>query len=290
MTFETKRFESSFDVRRIGRLEKTQMSNSLSKGTALITGASSGIGAIYAERLARRGHDLILVARSRDKLDTLARRISDETGRSVEVIRADLSDKADLARIEDVLRTDQSIGVLVNNAGLGATAPLLSSDIQKMDEMLTLNVNALMRLTYAAAPAFVARGTGTIINISSIVAIGPEVLNGVYGGSKAFVLAFSQSLHHELSAKGVTVQAVLPGATATDFWGTAGTPIEHLPTQIVMRAEDMVDAALAGLEQGELVTIPSLPDLADWQAYEAARQKMLPNLSRSAPADRYKAA
>jgi len=262
--------------------------STLSKGAALITGASSGIGAIYAQRLARRGHDLILVARSRDKLDTLARRISDETGRSVEVIPADLSDKADRARIEEVLRNDQSIGVLVNNAGLGATAPLLSSDIGKMEEMLALNVNALMRLTYAAAPGFVARGRGTIINISSIVAIGPEVLNGVYGGSKAFVLAFSQSLHHELSEKGVTVQAVLPGATATDFWGVAGTPLEHLPAEIVMSAEDMVDAALAGLDQGELVTIPALPDLADWQAYEAARQKMLPNLSRTLPADRYK--
>lgn len=266
------------------------MSSNVSKGTALITGSSSGIGAVYAERLARRGYDLILVARSRGKLDLLARKIGDETGRSVEVIAADLSNRADSARVEEVLRTDQSITLLVNNAGLGATAPLVASDVDKMEEMLTLNVNALMRLTYAAAPAFVARGKGTIINISSIVAIGPEILNGVYGGSKAFVLAFTQSLKHELGDKGVTVQAVLPGATATDFWGVAGTPIEHLPGEIVMRAEDMVDAALAGLDQGELVTIPSLPDAADWQVYEDARQKMMPNLSRSAPADRYKAA
>ncbi|MBW6422793.1 SDR family oxidoreductase [Rhizobium sp. XQZ8] len=266
------------------------MSGNISKGTALITGASSGIGAIYAQRLARRGHDLILVARSRDKLDILARRIADETGRSVEVVAADLSDRADILRVEDVLRSDQSITVLVNNAGLGATAPLVASDIAKMEEMVALNVNALMRLTYAAAPAFVARGKGTIINISSIVAIGPEILNGVYGGSKAFVLAFTQSLKHELADKGVTVQAVLPGATATDFWGVAGTPIEHLPEQIVMSAEDLVDAALSGLDQGELVTIPSLPEAADWRAYETARQKMMPNLSRSTPAERYKAA
>ena len=266
------------------------MSNNVSKGTALITGSSSGIGAVYAERLARRGYDLILVARSRGKLDLLARKIGDKTGRSVEVIAADLSNRADSARVEEVLRTDQSITLLVNNAGLGATAPLVAADVDKMEEMLTLNVNALMRLTYAAAPAFVARGKGTIINISSIVAIGPEILNGVYGGSKAFVLAFTQSLKHELADKGVTVQAVLPGATATDFWGIAGTPVEHLPGEIVMRAEDMVDAALAGLDQGELVTIPALPNAADWQAYEAARQKMMPNLSRSAPADRYKAA
>jgi len=267
-------------------IPSTQQST-IHKGTALITGASSGIGAVYAHRLAQRGYDLILVARQRDRLNTLATRLTTETGRSVEVIAADLNDKADLARIETVLRQDSSISLLLNNAGVGATAPLLGSDIAKMDDMIALNVTALTHLTYAAVPGFVARKNGTIINISSIVAIAPEVLNGVYGGSKAFVLAFSQSLRHELADKGVKVQAVLPGATATDFWGIAGTAIEHLPTQIVMSAEDLVDAALAGLDQGEFATIPSLPDAADWQAYEAARQKMMPNLSRDKPAARY---
>jgi uncharacterized protein len=263
------------------------MTNS-AKGTALITGASSGIGAIYADRLARRGFDLILVARNRDRLNAHAKRLSDETGRSVEIIAADLTDGADLARIEARLRTDAGITMLVNNAGVGATAPLLGSDIDKMAEMISINVNALTRLTYAAVPGLVARGGGTIINIASIVAVGPEILNGVYGGSKAFVLAFSQSLRHELKDKNVKIQVVLPGATATDFWELAGTPVQHLPTAIVMRADDMVDAALAGFDQGEFVTIPSLPDAADWEAYEAARQKLMPNLSRSAPAPRYK--
>lgn len=256
-------------------------------GTALITGASSGIGAIYAERLARRGHDLILVARNRSRLDALAKRLSDETGRSVEVLVADLADRADLARVEDVLRSDASISLLVNNAGVGATRPLLESNVDALEDLLTLNVNVLTRLTYAAVPGFVARGGGTLINIASIVAIAPEVLNGVYGGSKAFVLAFSQSLRHELAEKNVTVQVVLPGATATDFWGIAGTPLEHLPGAIVMSAEDMVDAALAGLDQGEFVTIPALPEIADFNEYEAARQRLLPNLSRSEPAARY---
>lgn len=257
------------------------------KGTALITGASSGIGAVYADRLARRGYDLILVARNRDRLDALASRLTAETNRTIEAITADLGDKADLARVEDTLRTDASITLLVNNAGVGATAPLLNSDIGKMDDMIALNVGALTRLTYAAVPGFVARGGGTIINISSIVAVAPEILNGVYAGSKAFVLAFSQSLKHELADKGVRVQTVLPGATATEFWGIAGTPVEHLPTQIVMTAEDMVDAALAGLDQGELVTIPSLPDAADWHAADDARRALGPNLSRTAPAERY---
>lgn len=264
------------------------MTTTQSRGTALITGASSGIGAIYADRLARRGYDVILVARSGDRLNALARRITDETGQSVEPVVADLGIKADLARVETLLREDASITALVNNAGVGATELLLGSDVEKMDDMIALNVTALTRLTYAAAPGFIAGGTGTIVNISSIVAIGPELLNGVYGASKAYVLAFSRSLQHELSDKGVRVQVVLPGATATDFWRRAGRPIEHLPQQIVMTAEDMVDAALSGLDRGEPVTIPALPDIADWDAFEAARQTLLPNLSRAAPADRYR--
>lgn len=256
-------------------------------GTALVTGASSGIGAIYADRLARRGYDLILVARNRARLDELAARISDETGRSVEVVTADLGQGADVRRVADVLKTDHSITTLVNNAGVGATAPALQSDIDAMEAMIGLNVTALTRLTYAALPGFVARGQGLIVNISSIGAIAPEVLNGVYGGTKAFVLALTQSLHKELAGTGVNVQAVLPGATATEFWNAAGTPVEHLPSEIVMKAADMVDAALAGLDQGELVTIPSLPDVAEWDAYESARQALMPNLSRSVPAARY---
>ncbi len=256
-------------------------------GTALVTGASSGIGAVYADRLARAGHDLILVARNRQRLEALAKRITDDTGRSVEIVTADLTDKQDLARVETVLRTDASITLLVNNAGVGAAAPLLNSDVDAMDALLAINVNAPMRLAYAAAPGFVARGGGTIINIASIVAVGPEILNGVYGGSKAFVLAFSQSLHHELADKGVRVQAVLPGATATEFWDIAGLPVHNLPDTTVMTTEDMVDAALAGYRAGELVTIPSLPNAADWDAYEAARQVLMPNLSHAKPASRF---
>jgi uncharacterized protein len=257
-------------------------------GTALVTGASSGIGAIYADRLARRGYNLILVARNRGRLENLAKRLSGETGRAVEIVAAYLNEKADLSRVEQVLRDNADITLLVNNAGVGATTPLLASDVDKMSDMIALNVNALMRLTYAAVPGFVARGGGTIVNIASSVGIAPEVLNGVYGGSKAFVLALTRSLQHELKDKNVRVQAVLPGATATDFWELAGLPVQHLPSEIVMKAEDTVDAALAGLDQGEVFTVPSLPDVADWQAYEASRQKLLPNLSRSTPANRYR--
>ncbi|OEZ28304.1 SDR family NAD(P)-dependent oxidoreductase [Variovorax boronicumulans] len=259
------------------------------KGTALITGASSGIGAVYADRLARRGFDLILVARNRERLAALAAKLSDETGRKVEVLPADLSDRKDIASVEAVLRTRGDITLLVNNAGFGAAGPLLGSDIDKMEDMIELNVSALTRLTYAAVPGFVERGAGTLVNIASIVAISPETLNGVYGGTKAFVLALSQSLQHELKDKGVRVQAVLPGATATEFWGVAGVPMAHLPKEIVMTAQDMVDAALAGLDQGEQVTIPALPDLAEWDAFDAARRAMSGRLSSTAPAARYRA-
>lgn len=179
-------------------------------GTALITGASSGIGAVYADRLARRGYDLILVARDRARLAELANRLSTATGRTIEVLDADLADAAGRARVEAKLREDASITLLVNNAGLGTHTKLLESDVDQMSRMIELNVTALTRLTYAVMPGFVARGRGAVINISSIVAIAPEILNGVYGGTKAFVTAFSQSLHHELASQGVRVQAVLP--------------------------------------------------------------------------------
>jgi len=263
------------------------MSNTTHKGTVLITGASSGIGAVYADRLARRGYDLILVARNRERLVQLASRLTTATGRSIEVVAADLGNRSDVRHIEEILRTDSSITMLVNNAGIGGAAPLLDSDVDKMESMIELNVIALTRLTYAIAPKFVERGQGTIVNISSIVAVAPEILNGVYGGTKAFVLAFNQSLNHELGAKGVRVQAVLPGATRTEFWDVAGMPVENLPSTIVMSVEDLVDSALAGLDLGELATVPSLPSEADWNAFESARAALAPNLSRQKPAARY---
>jgi short-subunit dehydrogenase len=260
------------------------------KGTALITGASSGIGAIYADRLAKRGYDLVLVARNRERLAALSSRITTATRRGVEILDADLNDKAGLAAVEAKLKQDASITLLVNNAGVGTHTPLVDSDVDAMQRMIDLNVSALTRLTYAAVPGFVARGKGALINIASIVAIAPEVLNGVYGGSKAFVLAFSQSLNHELADKGVQVQAVLPGATATEFWQTAGLPLENLDKSIVMSADDMVDAALTGFDRHELVTIPSLHAVEKWEDYEAARRAMSTLLSSNVPAPRYTAA
>lgn len=266
------------------------MSQQQTKGTALVTGSSSGIGALYADRLARLGYDLILVARDKAKLDTLAAKLAKATGRKVEVLAADLNAKADLRRVEDRLKSDANITALINNAGIGSAGPLLTSDVDQMDAMIQLNVVALTRLALAAAPAFVARKNGTIVNIASIVALDPDVLNGTYSGTKAYVVNFTQALHKEFKDTGVRVQAVLPGATATNFWDVAGVPVAHLPEAIVMQADEMVDAALAGLDLGELITIPSLPDAQEWESYDAARKALGPKLSRTHAASRYKTA
>lgn len=261
------------------------MANTL--GTALVTGASSGIGAVYADRLAARGHDLILVARNEARLQAQAAKIAQKHGVEVRIHPADLISPAGLRGVEALLASDDCITVLVNNAGFGGAGTLEQSPVDDMERMIAVNVTAVMRLSYAAAPAFAARGKGTIINIASIVAIGPEVLNGVYGGTKAFVLAFSRSLRKDLSEKGVTVQVVLPGATGTEFWDIAGLPHSNLPETWVMTPETLVDAALADLDAGHFASIPSLQDDAEWQAWEDAREAMVPHLSSRTAAPRY---
>jgi short-subunit dehydrogenase len=263
------------------------MNRQAEKGTAVITGASSGIGALYADRLARRGYDLILVARKAERLEALAAQLRSSTLAMVECIPADLSDSNGMRRVEDVLRHDPDVSLLVNNAGMGLFAPSLQSDLDTQLRMIALNVTALTRLSHAAANAFVQRDSGAIINMASIVALAPEALNGVYGGTKAFVLAFSQALRQELAGTNVRVQVVMPGATATGFWDVAGKPVRELPPQMVMSAEDLVDAALAGFDLGEFATIPSLPDVTDWENLEAARLALRPKLSLSRPASRY---
>ena len=242
------------------------MANS-TKRTAMVTDASSDIGAIYADRLARRGYDLLLVAHNRERLYDLSKRLAEETGRTVNVITADLGEKADLERVETLLRSDLSISLLVNSAGMGAADPLAESDVDKIDDAIALNIRALTRLTCAAIPGFVSRRGGVIIiNIASGGVAAPEILNGVYAGTKAFVLALSVWLHKEIADNRVRVQ----------FWEVAGHPTEHLPDHVVMHAGDMIDAALAGLDQDEPVALPSPPDTADWQAHEAVR--LMPNL------------
>ena len=265
------------------------MTKGIDKGTALITGASTGIGAVYAERLARRGHDLILVARSGDRLRERADELTRATGRHVTTIVADLTDPKALARVEEVLRTDDRITMLVNNAGIGSVASILKGDVDAMQDMIALNVTALTRLTYAVAPAFVRRKGGTVVNIASVVGIAVELLNGVYGATKSYVLSFGHALQRDLGEQGVRIQTVMPGATATEFWDVAGYAAQKA-SAITMSAENLVDAALAGLDAGELVTIPGLHDVDQWTQWEAARRALAPRFANALPAARYQAA
>ncbi|WP_160004712.1 SDR family oxidoreductase [Rhizobium sp. 18055] len=262
------------------------MSNT-SLGTALVTGASSGIGATYADRLAKRGYDLVLVARDAARLQSLADRLTSETGVTVNILPADLTQRADVRAVEKRLREDESITLLVNNAGIGPKGALLDDDLDYLETMIELNVVAANRLAVAAAQALSERGRGAIVNVASVVAYIPERFHGTYSATKAFVLNLTQAIHSEVADKGVKVQAVLPGLTRTEIFERAGRSVDDLPPAMVMDVSDMVDAALAGLDQGELITIPSLPDNADLDAANAARYALGPNLSHNKPAARY---
>ena len=258
------------------------------QGKALVTGASSGIGATYAERLARRGYDLLLVARDLARLESMASRLAEQYGVEVQVLKADLTRTADLLVVEDRLRSDGAISLLVNNAGIATNGKLADADLDQAERLIQLNVVALTRLASIAAAQFSAAGRGAIINIASVVALAPEMFNAVYSASKAYVLSLSQTLHSEIAASGVQVQAVLPGVTRTEIWERSGIDGSALPPEMIMEVGEMVDAALAGFDQRELVTIPSLPDAADWQKFVAARGALGPNLSRNSAAQRYK--
>ncbi len=259
------------------------------RNIALITGASTGIGAVYADRLARRGHDLILVARDARRMEALAERLRAETGRAIEVLPADLTNGADLARIADRIADEPELALLINNAGMSLNGGLLDNGADALQRIIALNITAPTLLAAAAGKAFVARGSGTIVNIASVVALLPETFDGVYSGTKAYVINLSQSLAAQLSDKGVHVQAVLPGATRTEIWARSGKDVDSLPPEIVMDVDDLVDAALLGLDRGETVTIPPLADEDQWIAFTAARLAMGPNLSRREVAPRYRA-
>ncbi|MHC8328108.1 SDR family NAD(P)-dependent oxidoreductase [Pseudomonas sp. LB1P83] len=264
------------------------MNSVQAQGTALVTGASSGIGAIYAERLAARGFDLLLVARDEERLQAAASKLRAEHGVQVEVLKADLTQKDDVLKIEQRLRSDSSISLLLNNAGVAADGLLANSDMDQMEKLIQLNVTTVTRLASAAAASFAKAGRGSIINIASVVALFPERFNATYSASKAYVLSLTQSLNAELDGTGVKVQAVLPGVTRTEIWERSGIDASQIPAEMVMEAGEMVDAALSGLDQGELITIPSLPNASDWDDFVKARLVMAPNLSRSTAAARYK--
>jgi short-subunit dehydrogenase len=254
--------------------------------SALITGASSGIGATYADRLARRGHDLVLVARDRDRMNASADRLRREAGVGIDVLPADLTAPADLARVETRLRDDARIGLLVNNAGATVAGGFAEPDLDALQRLIELNVTAVMRLAGAVVPRFLAEGGGAIVNLSSVLALAPEVSPGIYAATKAFVLTFSQSLQTELGGRGLYVQAVLPAATRTEIWARSGRDVDTIPG--VMDVGELVDAALVGFDRREAVTIPPLPEAGEWEAFTRSRQAMLPGFRQAHPAARYR--
>lgn len=254
--------------------------------SVLITGASTGIGASYAERFARRGHDLVLVARDVARMEALAGRLRQQYDVAIDIIQADLTQSADLAAVETRLRNDARIGILVNNAGTAIGGSFIEQSTDDVTRLVALNTTALLRLASAIAPRLAKAGEGAIVNIGSVVGLAPEFGMTVYGATKAFVLFLSQGLSLELGPKGVYVQAVLPATTRTEIWGHAGADVSTLSN--VMEVDDLVDAALVGFDRREPVTIPPLPDAGQWDALEAARQAMLANYANQHPADRYR--
>lgn len=254
--------------------------------SVLITGASSGIGATYADRLARRGHDLVLVARDGARMETLAARLREETGVTIDILPADLTNREDLAKVEARLRDDETIGILINNAGAALGGAFEQQSLDAIESLVALNTTSVIRLANVAATRFAKAGAGAIINISSVVGLVPEFGQTVYGATKAFVTFLSQGMSHELAPKGVYVQAVLPSATATEIWARAGADTSAMPT--MMSVDELVDAALVGFDRRETITIPPLPEAAQWDNYQAARVAMLPGFGNVHPAERYR--
>lgn len=254
--------------------------------TALITGASAGIGAHYAHRLAARGYGLTLVARSTDKLEALAEELRSAYSVTAEVLAADLTNATQLNAVADRLRSGAPIDLLINNAGDSLPGNFVSAKAEALAWLIQLNVTAPTLLASAAVGGMIERGQGSIVNIGSVVGLVPEYFPGIYSATKSYILTFSQGLAAEVGPKGIYVQAVLPAATRTAIWDRSGVDVATL--QNVMEVEDLVDAALVGFDRKEEVTIPPLADAGLWEAFQAARQTLPPSFANAAPAERYR--
>ncbi|SDD48219.1 hypothetical protein SAMN05428966_104344 [Massilia sp. PDC64] len=258
------------------------------QGTAIVTGASAGLGKIYADRLARRGYDLVLVARRADKLAELAATLTQEYGVQARAFVADLSRTDDVERLADLIREDASITMLVNNAGVsvsGSTTTLNPADVAWQQ---AINVDAVNRLSLAALPQFLARDRGTLVNVGSILGFGFLPTSTFYSAGKGHVANLTRALQNEVQGTNVRVQLVAPSVTATEIWEE--DRLNAMDPRIVMTAEDCVDAALAGLDLGEQVTFPSVEDAQLWKNFEEAAAKLMQGAMSGKPASRYQAA
>jgi len=258
-------------------------------GTAMITGASSGIGAAYAERLAAAGHDLILVARRAERLAELAARLARAYGVKAEYRAADLADAEQLGGLARHIEK-QPVALLVNNAGVGGLGPVATAGADAQERLISLNITALVRLSVAALKGFAKAESGTLVNIASVMAFAPTASGATYSGSKAFVLNFTRSLAEEYAESGIRIQAVLPGPIRTEFFSAQGMSDAIFPDTAYISADQLVDAALAGLAAGETVTVPTMAESTPWEAMETARTGFLGSAMSGRVARRYRMA
>jgi short-subunit dehydrogenase len=260
---------------------------------SLVTGASSGIGAAFAERLAHDGYDLIIVARRRDRLESLAEQLQTKHSVSVEVMVADLSQPNEIRTVEKRIEEDSSLELLVNNAGFGGYMPFVELEPDKAEELINLKVLAVTRLTRAALPGMITRRRGSIINVSSRLAfsgsMGSSQLpkRATYVGANAFINTFTQLLQSELEGTGVNVQALCPGVVATEFHTHVGTDSSRFPAAIVMKPEDLVEASLAGLKLGEVICIPTMDDTELLMQIQESQKHLFEQTRSGNVAERY---
>ena len=262
------------------------MTDETDKGLAVVTGASSGLGAVYADRLAALGHKLLLVARRGDRLAQVAADLEARHGATVATLVADLELPADVARVEVALKAE-NFALLVNNAGAGGLGPSSKATVEQMERVIKLNITAVTRLSLAALSTFRTRGAGVLINIGSILAHGPAPGAAFYSGSKGYLLNFTQSLQAEYANSPIRIQLVLPGPIRTEFFSSQGISDAVFPQESFLTPEQVVDAAMAGLSAGEAVTTPSLLDESVWTTLEKARGAYFKAAASGQPAPRY---
>ena len=261
--------------------------NAGSQGTAVVTGASSGLGKVYAERLAKRGFNLLLIARRKDRLEAIAADLQTRFPVEIQIMAADLSHPEGVAEASKRIGDDASITMLVNNAGTSTMEPVAQASVETISTVIALNVTALTLLTKAVLPGFIERNAGTIVNIGSVVGFTGYSWVPVYGGTKAYVLNFTQGLKQQLAETKIRLQYVAPAGTVSEIWDVMGVPMSSLGEGALMDTEACVDSALKGLDDGEFITTPSVHDETLVPKFEEASTTLLAASQQSQPAPRY---
>ncbi len=257
-------------------------------GTAVVTGASAGIGKVYAERLAKKGYDLFLVARRADRLEAIAKDLSQQYGVQVKTQAADLGNAAQLESVATAISGNDQITLLVNNAGTSFVGPLDSATVDQLNTLVNINIIALTRLAMAVLPGFKSRNHGALVNVGSVLGFDGYPYTPICGATKAYVQNLSKALQAELAGTDVVVQLVAPASTVSEIWDVQGFPLSNIDPSIVMSTEDLVDAALVGLERKEKVTAPSVQDEAAVSKYfEAGSALFTASQQTGKPAPRY---